>query len=338
MSEIAIPEIECVESEDKFGRFVAEPLEKGFGTTLGNALRRVMLRYLPGVAVTWISIEGVQHEFSSIPHIKEDVIEFLLNIKALRLKSLTGRSGSLRLEVTGEKIVCASDIAPSADFEIANPEIYLATLDSPEARLHMEFGVELGRGYRLAESSGSLPVGTIPLDAIFSPIRKVNFTTEPIHVGKETSRERLYLEVWTDGSISPADAVSQAADVLVRQLQPFATYSGVIPIEEELKAVSPAVPDEKYDISVEQLDLSVRTMNCLRHAGISTVGEVISKGEKELMELHNFGQKSLTELKELFGAMGLSLAVEEEPPSEPKKRSKKKALAAAPPGDSGEQD
>ena len=185
MSHLAIPKIECIESRDNFGRFLAEPLEKGFGTTLGNALRRVLLGYLPGAAVTRVKIEGIQHEFSPIPYVKEDTIEFLLNVKALRLKPVSGHPGKLILEVEGEGRVCAADIKPSTDFEIANPELYLATLDSPEARLYVELDVELAEGYREAESSDNVPVGTIPVDAIFTPVRKVNFTVEPVHVGRK---------------------------------------------------------------------------------------------------------------------------------------------------------
>ncbi|PQP34127.1 DNA-directed RNA polymerase subunit alpha, partial [Desulfobacteraceae bacterium SEEP-SAG9] len=167
--------IECIEEEANFGRFLVEPLEKGFGVTLGNALRRVLLGYIPGAAVTRIIIEGVQHEFSTIPCVKEEVTEFLLNVKALRLKPISGQPGKLELEMEGEGQVYAADIKPSADFEIANPELYLATLDSPDTRLYIEFDVELGEGYKEAESSDNLPIGTIPLDAIFTPIRRVNF-------------------------------------------------------------------------------------------------------------------------------------------------------------------
>jgi len=307
LPDLVIPKIETIESRDNFGRFLAEPLEKGFGVTLGNVLRRVLLGYLPGAAVTRVTIEGIQHEFSTIPHVKEDTTEFLLNVKALRLKSLSGQPGKLTLEVQGEGQVCAADIEPSADFEIANPELYLATLDSPEARLYVEFDVDVGEGYREAESSDNMPIGTIPVDAIFSPTRKVNFTIEPVHIGQEISRERLYLEVWTDGTIPPVDAISHAAEILVEQLSPFVDYARVAEIEVEKKALRLSIPDEKYNMPVEQLNLSVRTMNCLRHANISTVGEIISKGEKELMALRNFGQKSKQEIDERLKELGLSL-------------------------------
>jgi DNA-directed RNA polymerase subunit alpha len=312
LSQLVIPQLECIESVDNFGRFIAEPLEKGFGVTLGNTLRRVLLGYLSGAAVTRAKIEGIQHEFSNIPHVKEDTIEFLLNVKALRLKPVSGRAGKLILDVEGEKRVCAADIQPSADFEIANPELYLATLDSPEARLYVEFDVDLDVGYREAESSDNLPIGVIPVDAVFTPMRKVNFIIEPIHVGRETSRERLILEVWTDGTILPVDAVSSAADILIKQFSPIANYVEISKMEEGEQLIRLSIPDEKYNMPVEQLDLSVRTMNCLRRGGIATVGEVISKGEKELLSLRNFGQKSLTEIEERLQGLGLSLAPQAE--------------------------
>jgi len=314
LSRLAIPTIKCVEATATFGRFLAEPLEKGLGITLGNSLRRVLLGYLPGAAVTWVKIEGMQHEFSTIPYMKEDTIEFLLNVKALRLRSLPGQPGKLILEVEGEGRVCAADIKPSADFEIVNPELHLATLDSPEAKLYVEFNVELGEGYRQAESSDNLPVGAIPMDAIFSPIRKVNITVEPTHIGRETSRERLCLEVWTDGTISPVDAISLGAEILIQQLSPFVDYAKVSQIEEEKELIRLSIPDEQFNTPLEQLDLSVRTINALRRSGITTVGELITRGEKELLSIRNFGQKSKRELEERLQALGLSLTpkIEEE--------------------------
>lgn len=308
MSRLAIANIECVDSQDNFGRFHVEPLEKGFGVTLGNALRRVLLGYLPGAAVTRVKIEGIQHEFSTIPLVKEDVTEFLLNIKALRLKSLSEQPGKLVLEVEGEKRVTAADIAVSTDFEIANPELYLATLDSSEAKLLVELDVELGEGYREAESGDNMPVGTIPIDAVFTPVRKVNFNVEPVHVSREMRRERLDLEVWTDGTITPVEAISRGAEIMVEQLMPFIDYAKVSRLEEEKEMIRASISEEKYDMPVEQLDLSVRTMNCLRRGGIATVGELISRGEKGLLALHNFGQKSRQEVEEKLASMGLSLA------------------------------
>ncbi|HEY78513.1 MAG TPA: DNA-directed RNA polymerase subunit alpha [Dehalococcoidia bacterium] len=316
MTRLQVPKIECTESDGNFGQFVAEPLESGFGTTLGNALRRVLLGYLPGAAVTRVRIEGIQHEFSTIPHVREDTTEFLLNIRALRIKPVSGQSGKLTLEVKGEGQVFAADITPSDDFEIANPELYLATLDSPEAVLSVELDVDLGVGYRAAEAGDNLPVEMIPVDAVFSPIRKANFTTEPVYVGRETSYERLRLDVWTDGTISPIDGVSQSARILVEQLSPFVDYVRLSQQEEEQKAVRLPIPDEKYNMPVEQLDLSVRTMNCLRRASITTIGQLISIGEKELMSLRNFGQKSRQEIEERLNSLGLSLSPPSEEPSE----------------------
>jgi len=312
LSTLVIPSIECVESADNFGRFLAEPMEKGFGITLGNSLRRVLIGYLPGAAVTRVKIEGIQYEFSVIPSAKEDAMEFLLNVKALRLKPLSGRPGQLILDVRGEGRVCAADIKPSADFEIVNPELCLATLGSPEARLYVEFDVELGVGFGPAGSSDDMPVGTIPVDAIFTPIRKVDFTVEPTHVGQEISRERLYLDVWTDGTISPVDAVSRGAGILIEQLTPLVEYAEVSQMKAEERLIRLSIPDEKYNMPVEQLELSVRTMNCLRRSEVSTVGELIAKGPKELLKLRNFGQKSYKEIEGRLVAIGLSLAPQAE--------------------------
>jgi len=304
---LLVPKIECTEQEENYGRFVAEPLEKGFGITLGNSLRRVLLGYLPGAAVTQVRIEGVQHEFTVIPNAKEDVMEFLLNVKELRLKPLSDRSGTLILEYEGEGRVCASDIKPSADFEITNPELCLVTINDSANKLYVEFDVELGTGFRTAESTDTTPVGTIPVDAIFTPIRKVNYTVEPTHLGRETSRERLILDVWTDGTTSPIDAVSNAASILIEQLTPFVEYVKISQMKAEERLIRMSIPDEKYNMPVEQLDLSVRTMNCLRRSNITTVGELIGKGTKELLKLRNFGQKSYQEIEDRLASIGLSL-------------------------------
>ncbi|MFC1970344.1 DNA-directed RNA polymerase subunit alpha [Chloroflexota bacterium] len=307
MSGLLVPNIECTESVENFGRFVAEPLEKGFGVTLGNSLRRVLLGYLPGAAVTQVRIEGVHHEFTVIPNAKEDVIEFLLNVKELRLKPLSDRSGTLILEVQSAGRVCAADIKPSADFEITNPELCLITINTPDARLYVELDVELGMGFKTAESTDNMSVGTIPIDAIFTPIRKVNFTVEPTHIGRETSRERLYLEIWTDGTTSPVNAVSRAAGILIEQLTPLLEYVKISQMKAEERLIRLSIPDEKYNMPVDQLDLSVRTMNCLRRSNIATVGDLIGKGSKELLKLRNFGQKSFLEIEERLASIGLSL-------------------------------
>ena len=308
MTEFMMPQVECVESSEKYGRFVAEPLEKGFGVTLGNTLRRVLLSSLPGAAVTWVKIEGVLHEFSIIPHMKEDTIEFLLNIKALRLRPLSSGEGKLFLEAEGEGRVCAGDIKPSADFEIVNPDLHLATLDSPDAKLIVEFNVEQGKGYVPAGRGDGLSIGVIPVDAIFTPIRKVNYTVEHTRVGQVTSYERLILEVWTDGTILPLDALSKAAQILVEKFQLF--Y--------ELALVPQRVgglPPEQYNIPIEQLNLSVRTFNCLKRAGISKVGELLELSDEELLKIKNLGQKALEELRQQLKVMGF-VSEEEIPPEE----------------------
>lgn len=312
MSHLVVPKAECVESRDNYGKYVAEPLEKGFGVTLGNAMRRVLLSQLQGAAVTRVKIEGIQHEFSTIPYIKEDATEFLLNVKAMRLKSLTGQPGRLLLEVEKEGRITAGDIRPSADFEIVNPDTYLATADSPDAKLYVEMDVELSKGYHEAEATDNMSLGVIPVDAIFSPVRKVNFTTEPIFVGQQANQERLILELWTDGTIQPVDAISQAAEILIEQLGPFANYTQLSQVEEEKEPNQMDISDELFNMPVEQLNLSVRTMNCLRRGGISTVGELASKGERELMSLRNFGQKSKNEINERLQALGLSLSISDD--------------------------
>jgi DNA-directed RNA polymerase subunit alpha len=347
---LLVPKIECTEQAENFGRFTAEPLEKGFGMTLGNSLRRVLLGYLPGAAVTQVRIEGVQHEFTVIPHTKEDVMEFLLNVKELRLKALSDRGGMLVLEVEKEGPVYASDIKPSADFEIVNPDLCLITVTSPKARLYIELDVELGTGFRSAEATDNTPVGTIPVDAIFTPIRKINYTVEPTHLGRETSRERLTLDIWTDGTMAPVDAMSSAAGILIEQFTPFVEYVRISQMKAEERAIRLSIPDEKYNMSVEQLDLSVRTMNCLRRSNITTVGELIGKGAKELMKLRNFGQKSYQEIEDRLSTIGLSLApkvepeeaapaeeTEEEAKTKPKSRRKTaKGAAEAPAADTEE--
>jgi DNA-directed RNA polymerase subunit alpha len=332
---LLVPHIECTEQTENFGRFVAEPLEKGFGITLGNSLRRILIGYLSGAAVTQVRIEGVQHEFTVIPNAKEDVMEFLLNVKEVRIKALSERGGTLTLEVEGEGRICAADIKPSADFEITNPGICLITLSNPKSRLYVEFDVEIGTGFRPAESTDNTPVGTIPVDAIFTPVRKVNYIIEPTHLGRETSRERLSLEIWTDGTISPVDAMSRAAAILIEQFTPFVEFVKISQMKAEERAIRLAIPDEKYNMPVEQLDLSVRTMNCLRRSNITTVGELVAKGTKELLKLRNFGQKSYQEIETRLCTIGLSLNPKIEPGTEeaaaeqPKTKLGKAARAAA---------
>ncbi len=307
MSLSTIPKIQTVETRESFARFVAEPLDNGFGVTLGNSLRRVMLGHLPGAAITHAKIDGIQHEFTAIPHVKEDVIDFLLNVKAIRIKAHTDKPGKLFLNMSGEGRVTAADIKPSADFEIINPELYLATLDSKAAKLNIEFDVELGTGFKQADTAENLPVGVIPIDAIFTPVRKVNYVIEPLHLGQETSLERLYLEIWTDGTMEADVALSLSAETLNELLFPFANFGRVADVKVGKEVPETTISNEYFDMPVEQLNLSVRTMNCLRRGNIGTVGEVVTRGEKGLMTLRNFGIKSLQELEEKLSEYGLTL-------------------------------
>lgn len=312
MSELVTPRVECIESTESYGRFVAEPLERGFGITLGNALRRVLLSSLLGAAVNWVKIEGIQHEFSAIPHVKEDATEFLLNVKALRLRPVTGQPGRLILEVDHEGQVHASDINPSADFEIANPELYLATLDSDEVKLEVEFNVILGRGYAPASHNDSLSIGVIPIDAIFTPVRKVNYLIEPTRIGPHTGYEKLILDVWTDKTISPAEAVSQSAEILEDQFSLFSSFTVVSSEETEEGVSEPQPSPEQYELPLESLKLPPRVFNCLKRNKISKVGELLEKNEQELLLLKKLGRKSVDEIQEHLSGLGLSLKTEEQ--------------------------
>lgn len=321
MVSLALPRVECVESTETYGRFVAEPLEKGFGITLGNSLRRVLLSSLPGAAVTWVVIEGVQHEFSTIPHVKEDTIDFLLNVKAIRLRPLSQRSGSLRLEVEGPGEVCAGDIKPSADFEIVNPELHLATLDSDKARLSVEFNVEIGRGYVPATSSDGLPVGAIPIDAIFTPVRRVNYTVEPSSLREGSKQEKLVLEVWTDGALTPVEAVTQGAAILIEQLGCFRELTKSAALEEGEISWQRLLPPEQYSMPLDQLNLSTHTYNSLRRGGITTLGQILERGMDGLCALAGFGVKSREEVEAALQRLGLPVVPKPKEKKERKRRS-----------------
>ncbi|MDP6666213.1 MAG: DNA-directed RNA polymerase subunit alpha [Dehalococcoidia bacterium] len=282
------------ENEEAYGRFVAEPLERGWGVTLGNPMRRSLLNSLAGTAVTWVKIDGVHHEYSTVPHMREEVVEFLLNVKGIRLRSLADRPGRLRLEVDGEGEVRAGDIMATADFEIVNPEHHLATLDSGEARLSVEFNVEQGVGYEPASHDEGLPIGVLPVDAIYTPVRKANFAVESTRVGQRSDLERLVIEVWTDRTITPLEAMQSAGNLLMERFFLF-TRLDKEPEEEtgpEIRGLSPEI----FNTLVETLALSARTLNCLKRAGINRVGEVLLMPKSELLKIRNFGQKSLDEL------------------------------------------
>lgn len=303
MIEPITPKIECDQTSDGYGRFIIEPLEAGFGTTLGNSLRRVLLGSLPGAAVTAVRIEGVQHEFSTIPDVKEDVMEFLLNVKGIRLRALSEQVGKLTLAVAGEGPVCAGDIRPSPDYEIVNPELHLAMLDSADAKLNVEFYVEQGKGYEPAGPSDSLPIGVLPLDAIFTPIRTVNFTVGKTRVGQVSNYDRLILQVLTDGSISPTEALSQGAQILIDHFSVFSDLGKPAPVE---------VKAEPYDMPIEQLGLSSRTLNCLKRSRVTKVSELLQKSKQELQAMKGFGQRSLEEVWDRLEALGLRPTVAEE--------------------------
>ena len=311
MLQVVIPKIECESSSENYGRFIVEPLETGFGVTLGNSLRRVLLGSLPGVAVTSVKIEGVQHEFTTIPHVKEDVIEFMLNIKELRLRALSDVPyAKLFLEVNGEGAVCAGDIKPSADFEVVNPELHLATLDSSEAQLNVTLHVEQGKGYVPAGRGDGLPIGEIPVDAIYTPVRRVNYAVGKTRVGQVSTYDRLTLEVWTDGTISSKEALAKSAEILTKHFTLFYEL-GKVHVEGE-KPLAPAIPPEKYEMPLEQLNLSARTFNSLRRSGITKVGELLEKTDDDLLGLRSFGLKSLEEVRERLTALDLQPKAAEE--------------------------
>jgi len=301
------PLIEVEESADGYARIVAAPLLPGFGITLGNALRRVLLSSLPGAAITSVRIDGVQHEFSTIPNIKEDSIEFLLNVKEIRLRALSDRSGMLVLDLTGRSgPVTAGDIQLPEHFEIVNPDLYLATVDGKDGRLYVEFNVEQGRGYVPAGAVDGTQLGVIPVDAIFSPVRKVNYRIEHTRVGQATNYDKLSIELWTDGTISASEAVSKSADILIEQFKLFSHMGrpAMPTVERGLGAGIQLSPD-KYNMPIEDLNLSMRAYNCLRRSGLMTIGQVLEKSEEELLALRNFGRKSYDELRERLDELGL---------------------------------
>lgn len=317
---LSIPKVECLESDETYGRFVAEPLEKGFGITLGNSLRRVLMRSLTGAAVTSVEITGIHHEFSTIPSAKEDTLDFLLNIKALRIRSLSQRSGKMSLDISGEGDFSAADIKPSADFEIVNNDLHLISLDSAKAKLSVEFNVELGRGYLPARSSDGLAVGVIPIDAIFTPVRKVNYTLEASGSGEGSNQERLVLEVWTDGTISPTEAISQSADILVNQISSFRQLVKAVAEEGTELSWQRLIPPDKYELPLDQMALSTHTYNSLRRGGITTLGQLMERRAAEgLSSLAGFGAKSQEEVEVALNGLDLPLV-----PPEAKKPAKKK--------------
>jgi DNA-directed RNA polymerase subunit alpha len=296
--EITLPRIKNTKTQGNYASYDIEPLEAGYGMTLGNALRRVLLSSLPGAAVTSIRIDGVQHEFQDVPHVKEDVTDIVLNIKKLRLRSYSDHPVSMRLEVSGERVVTAADILAPSTVEIVNPDLYIATLDNADARLEMELVVETGKGYVPADSKEDQPIGVIPVDAIYTPVQKVNYTVEHTRVGQMTNFDKIVLEMWTDGTITPDEALRQSADILVRHFTQLANYRAVLVEPEKAPLSSIPIPPKIYETPIEELDLSVRAYNCLKRSNITKVGQVLSMNEDDLLGVRNFGEKSLQELRE----------------------------------------
>ena len=313
MIEIEKPQIECIETpgEASYGKYVVEPLERGYGTTLGNALRRIMLSSLPGTAATSIKIAGVQHEFSTIPGVKEDVTEIVLNIKGLLTKLHTESGKTVYIEATGPCEVTAGDIKADSEVEVLNPELHIATLDSG-ASLNMEITLSHGRGYVSADRNKAAQpqtvIGVIPVDSIYTPVYKVNFTVEPTRVGASSDFDKLTLEVWTDGTISARDAVSLGAKILCDHFTLFTDPSATVGSKHTVVEKQETGGSKILDLTIEELDLSVRSFNCLKRANINTVADLISKTEDEMMKVRNLGRKSLEEVINKLAMMGLTLA------------------------------
>ena len=308
MIEIERPKIECVEKTNNYGRFVVEPLERGFGTTLGNSLRRVLLSSLPGVAVSSVKIDGVLHEFSTIDGVKEDVTEIILNLKELRAKLNCDEPRTIVIDASGEGEVKAGDIIADADVEIINPELHIATLGS-NAKLHMEMVLEHGRGYVSADKNKTqgMPIGQIAVDSIFTPIQKVNFRVENTRVGQITDYDKLTLEVWTDGTIRPEESASLAAKILTEHLTLFVNLTEHVQGVEIMVEKEEDKKEKILEMTIEELDLSVRSYNCLKRAGINTVEELVQRNEDEMMKVRNLGRKSLEEVQQKLAALGLAL-------------------------------
>lgn len=311
MIEIEKPRIECIETptDDSYGKYVIEPLERGYGTTLGNSLRRVLLSSLPGTAVTSIRISGIQHEFSTIPGVKEDVTEIVLNIKRIIARLHSDEPKTVYIEASGEGEVTAGDIKADGEVEILNPELHIATL-GPDASLSMELTLDHGRGYVPADKNKNPQqiIGTIPIDSIYTPVLKVNYAVENTRVGNQTDFDKLTLEVWTDRTISPRDAVSLGAKILVDHFTLFTDLSDSIGSKSTVVEKVETQRDKVLEMTIEELDLSVRSFNCLKRANINTVEDLISKTQDEMIKVRNLGRKSLEEVEHKLAMMGLSLA------------------------------
>ena len=315
MVEIERPRIECIQSDSdiSYGKFVVEPLERGYGTTLGNSLRRVLLSSLPGTAVTSIKIAGVQHEFSTIPEVKEDVAEIVLNIKGIIARMHSAGPKIVYIEASGARDVVAGDIKADSEVEILNPDHHIATL-GPDATLSIELTLGQGRGYVPAERNKPAQsiIGLIPVDSLYSPVRKVNYTVENTRVGNMTDFDKLTLEVWTNSTISARDAVSLGAKILCDHLNLFTDLSESVGLRNTVVEKTEAQRDKVLEMTIEELDLSVRSFNCLKRAGINTVEDLVGKTESDMMKVRNLGRKSLEEVLAKLKELGLSLNSSEE--------------------------
>ena len=299
------------EANASYGKFVAEPFERGFGITVGNSLRRILLSSLQGAAITAVRIDGVLHEFSSVPDVLEDVTDIILNLKQLRFKAHTLEPRVLRLEANGEGKVTGANIVGDAQVDVLNPEQHIATI-SEGGRLTMELTVRTGFGYVPAERNKmpNMPVGTIPIDSMFSPVRRVNYNVTNARVGQRTDYDRLVLEVWTDGSVAPADGIAYSAKIIKEQLQIFINFDEEAePEYEDKSAENEILQNENLYRSVDELELSVRSANCLQNANIKLIGELVQRTEAEMLKTKNFGRKSLREIKEILATMGLNLGM-----------------------------
>ncbi len=306
-SNMVMPKIEREAVARNYGKFIISPLESGYGITVGNALRRILLSSLEGTAVASIRITDVAHEFSDIPGVREDVLQVMLNVKQLRMILHEGETARLRLEVVGEGSVTAADVIAPAEVEIVNPELYLFTVDDDKARLEIELNVQRGRGYSPSDERGRLPIGELPTDAIFTPVKRVHFEVGRARVGQDTSYDRLVLEIWTDGTIKPETALSQSAQLLIAHVRDIAGVSEETLMAAATREEKPRLASEIYDTPIENLDLSVRVFNSLKRTGITTVGEVLDmleKGAEAMLSIRNFGEKSLEELKERLREKG----------------------------------
>lgn len=306
-SNMVMPKIEREAVARNYGKFVISPLESGYGITVGNALRRILLSSLEGAAVASVRFTDVSHEFSDIPGVKEDVLQVMLNIKQVRMILHEGDSARLRLEVQGEGSVTAADIAAPGEVEIVNPELYLFTVDDDKARLEIEMNVQRGRGYSPSDERGRLPIGELPADAIFSPVRRVHHEVGRARVGQDTSYDRLVMEIWTDGTLKPETALSQSAQIMMAHLRDIAGVSEETLLAAATREEKPRMASEIYDAPIENLDLSVRVFNSLKRTGITTVGEVLDmleKGAEAMLSIRNFGEKSLDELRERLREKG----------------------------------